>query len=344
MMPHSRRGRVKGEIRLTPDTAYPYSPAPLERALYQTVRYFDVLQLPVTTTQLWRSLVVTSPDSPLRWQGHRAYALAEIIATLRESPWLRRLLTTQWGYWWLRRHPLSVRARLTRFRLAQAKLKIATPIARRLRYAPFVRHVALSGSLAIYNTKPSSDLDVFLVARHGRIWTARLGVLLLAQLSGRRRKYWDQAAPDKICLNHYLTDESLALDPAIRNLYTAVLYSRLIPIYGGKVHEQFVAANAVWWKRFLMLPELPTVPLPPSRSWAVRYLTRPLERILEEPIGGVVEKIVERLQQRAITRHTVSGTPGRVVASHDELAFHPYSRVDGLLHQFAQEAGQQSLW
>lgn len=318
----------------------------LEKAIFDTVRYFDLFQMPLTATQLWRCLIIDGTGkSAVRWGGHAQVSLRQIQRVLHTSAWLASRLDTRWGYYFLLGKEYLVRERLTRHGLAQMKWKILRRVAPSLAAVPFVRSLAGSGSLAIDNTKPNSDLDLFVIVRQDRIWTARLLLLLVSQLLGKRRKYWNVQAPDKVCLNHYVADAALEMPPAVINLYTAVQYTLHVPVSGAGVLQAFQKANAPWMHRYVMAPELPhvhhlyTVRLP---GW-MRGLKMFLERWLMEPLGDIFETVAAGWQQQIITGHQAVGRLGRVQVSDQELAFHPDTKVPALLARFYQEQGQRQL-
>jgi hypothetical protein len=211
-------------------------------------------------------------------------------------------------------------------------------------WVPFVRMIGVTGSLSLDNTRPESDLDLLVVVKSGRIWTARILLLLTVQLLGCRRKYWDSEAPDKICLNHLITDDSLVMAKEIRSLYTAVLYTRLRPVVGLDVYQEWWEENGYWIRRFLMMPSVQNI----ESRWAVRVpaifqvIKKGLEGILLEPVGDVLEKYVKSWQKRMIDQHSRGGM-GRVAVSDNELAFHPDSKEQLVLSSFAQEPGQERL-
>lgn len=322
-------------------------PTHLEEALYHSIRYFSFSSLPVTPTQMWRSLVLPATnEDTTRWGGHQLYSLHEVWDALHTSKWLQQRISTKWGYYFLNELPeSSVPQRLARHALAQQKWKILDRITRFLIYVPFVKMMAVSGSLSFGNARPSSDLDLFIVVEQGRIWTARALLLLVTQLLGRRRKYWDQKAPDKVCLNHYVTDSALSMPTELRNLYTAMIFTYLVPIYGLALHQEFMNSNETWFKRFIMYP--PAVALPSAHALHLfsffAKVKRGLEAILREPVGNALEHLLRTIQQRTIQKHTVPGRPGRVVISETELAFHPDTKMDHILALFEQDLGQKSL-
>ncbi|MEK7556735.1 MAG: hypothetical protein AAB538_02045, partial [Patescibacteria group bacterium] len=309
-----------------------------------------LFDMPVTAVQIWRALVLdrdppAGGDSRLRWQGQHLPKLSEVRRLLGTSAWLQQRLGTAWGYFFLRGKEESVRRRLNRHVIAQHKWRLTRKLAKYLALVPCVRMIAGSGSLALSNTRPSSDLDMFVIVRGGRIWTTRLLLLLVAQLLGRRRKYWDRQAPDRLCFNHFITDTELTMPAAVRNLYTAVAYSHLVPLFGVRMWSRFEAANGAWIRNFLMYPDTP--PLLPKQGVALPFWVRELknffEEMLLEPLGEFLERSAEKRQRRAIREHTQPGRSGRVAISPTELAFHPDSRVPDILSQFAQDAGQKTL-
>lgn len=336
----------KDDAPRLPITDYRLStPNYLEHAILHTIKYFNVLRLPLTATQLWQFLLVPDSSAPVRWEGHALPSLHDVQNALGSSAWLNTSIDHQWGYYFLKHRHELVPAWLHRHATAQQKWKILRRTTAALAWVPFIELLAVSGSTALYNTKPSSDFDILVVTRAGRIWTVRLLLLLMAHLLGRRRKHWDEAAPDKLCFNHYVTSRSLAIAPEIRNEYTAVLYTHLVLLWGAASYQRFMAANVGWLKRMCMYRD-------PINDWTLHahpvggvavLLKRQLELLLLEPIGDTVESLVGTLQQRIIARHTTPSHHGRVVVSAGELAFHPHSKMTGILKQFSQEAGQQSL-
>lgn len=317
----------------------------LEQSIYNTVRYFALFDMPVTATQIWRALILDHGDSRVRWHGEHLPTLRAVSEALNNSHWLHGVVEAQWGYFFIAGQEKNVRRRLARHVIAQHKWRLARRLVKWLAVVPFVKMIAGSGSLALSNTRPESDFDLFVVVRAGRIWTARLLLLFVAELLGRRRKHWDRLAPDRLCLNHYVSDSALMMPAAVRNLYTAVAYTHLTPLFGGNVLADFQQVNAPWLKSYLMYPDAPMLPAKQGISLPspLLFLKRLAENILSEPVGEALEGWARRVQRRLIAEHSLPGRSGRVSISDDELAFHPDSRVPHILRQFAQDTGQKAL-
>lgn len=301
----------------------------LEQAIFETVRYWSLFDMPVTSTQIWRALV-QPPEK------HLQVTLPILQEALQTSPWLTTKLDTQWGYYFLKNNKNIVERRLVRHRISQAKWALLRKMVGSLQYLPFIRMIATNGSLSISNTNKDSDLDVLIVVKSGRLWTARLCLLLATQLMGHRRKYWDQRAPDKICLNHYLTDASLEISPEIRSMYTAMLYSHLVLLSGENMYKQFMHANKNWLNEYIVQPEVPDLAsVHAVRSSALgRFFQSSLEFFLNEPLADYIEQAAEYFQRRLIQKHSEPGRAGRIVVSNTELAFHPDSKASWVVEQF----------
>lgn len=313
-------------------------PSTFEQSIYDTVHFFDIYDMPVTATQIWMYLI--------RSKSHYQHtpSLHEVQDALRESSYLVEELETQFGYVVKRGRLPLVRERLRRHAIAQDKWKIVKRCAPFLAFVPFVRGLGGSGSLAIDNTKYSSDLDILVIVDSGRIWTTRLVLLVVSQLLGRRRTYNSQHAPDMLCLNHYLATKRLVVSKDIQNVCMAMQYAMLVPIYNDEVERTFAQRNSGWMDSYVHVPVAPrlqhqyTIYLPNILS----SIKRQFELLLLEPIGDGVEHVAERLQQWVIFRHwkNQGGAPehGRIVLTANELAFHPDTKVPAIVRAFSLDA------
>ena len=97
---------------------------------------------------------------------------------------------------------------------------------------PFIRMVALSGSLAHLNAEGSADLDLFVITAPRRVWSVTLAVLVMARLMGWRRH---------LCLNYVVSEEMMKIVP--EDLFTANQIIHLKPVLGACVFYLCVKAN-----------------------------------------------------------------------------------------------------
>ncbi|MBC7946548.1 MAG: hypothetical protein H7Y42_01620 [Chitinophagaceae bacterium] len=117
---------------------------------------------------------------------------------------------------------------------ADQLIPVAMRIGRFLSRFPYVRGIAISGSLSKRYADDEADVDFFIVTKANRLWIARTCMHLfkkLTFLTGRQHLY---------CMNYYIDENSLVLDD--QNIYTAIETRTLLPVCGEGINE-FVAAN-----------------------------------------------------------------------------------------------------
>ena len=192
-----------------------------ELAVLRSVTYASLFDYPLTLPQLRESLIGERAD-----EG----TIADWLAT---SALLRATIEREDGLLFPRgrRDLLATRAR--REALSRELLDRDRQVLRFLSHLPFVRMVALSGSLAHLNAEGGSDLDLFVITSPGRVWCVTLCVLIVARLRGWRRR---------LCLNYVISERNLAIQPA--DLFSANQIIHLRPVTGEDVYRRFLDANA----------------------------------------------------------------------------------------------------
>ena len=164
---------------------------------------------------------------------------------------------------------------------ARQRLGLARRYAAWLRWVPFLRMVALSGSQAAGNSQQDSDLDFFILTEPRRLWIVQFCASLLRHI-GRWR------LGISICPNFYLTLESLELPE--RDLYVAREIAQVQPLEGRAAYREFLESNS-WVKEVLPNHDLG------DRISAVPELERStlaarLERILNGFPGDILDRMI----------------------------------------------------
>lgn len=211
------------------------------------------------------------------------------------------------------------------------------------RFAPFCDFALAAGSMAVGNVGVDSDFDVIVGARSGRIFTARFFAVILFGLFGWRRKKLNhkESAADKICLNHFLTEQSFRLSPPHDN-YWRNLYLSLVPVFGpaDKINR-FFQANADWLeKKRVYEDDLRHLYRKNSSSKSIA------EFLLSGRLGDWLEKILKRAQTNRIERSLRRDAPGfkpRIIYSDTELEFHPDTRRAEEFATLAKKTESDSL-
>jgi len=160
-------------------------PSAIERDIHNTLAYFAYHQYPLTTFEIYK------------WQYYpeRVYQYSEIDECLKSSDWLSHRIGHSEGMYALGTDieiEQQVAARKRRFLDAVKKQKKACKVVRYVSYLPSVRGVAICNSLAYHFTREKSDIDLFVIAKSGRVWTARMWavspLMLLRQRPGETKK------------------------------------------------------------------------------------------------------------------------------------------------------------
>lgn len=127
---------------------------------------------------------------------------------------------------------LAERRRLGNER-AQILLRKAGKIGRFLSCFPFVKGVAISGSLSKNYADERSDIDFFIITRANRLWIARTMMHLFKKFTfilGKQHLY---------CMNYYVDEMALRIPE--QNMYTAIETVTLMPVQGEGVAKFFQA-------------------------------------------------------------------------------------------------------
>lgn len=196
----------------------------LERAILEALAYSDIFDHPLRFDELYRYL-------PTR-------AGKENLSSALTS--LNRQIGTRDEYFFLTGREEIVEIRKQRLARSKNLLPHAFRYGRILGALPFIRMVALTGSLAMLNISKNADFDYMLVAAKGRVWTARAFALALNRLA--------RLFGHTICPNLIVSESTL--EWRLHDLYSARELVQMIPITGMDVYRRVMEVNA--WVRELL--------------------------------------------------------------------------------------------
>ncbi len=126
-------------------------------------------------------------------------------------------------------------------RRAAEQLKIAGKVSRFLYRFPFVKGIAVSGSLSKNYADKNSDIDFFIITTANRLWLARTGMHLFKKLTFLTgRQHW-------FCMNYYIDEQALEIKE--KNIFTAVEVMTVLPLHGNGMFNNFFSANK-WVRTF----------------------------------------------------------------------------------------------
>jgi hypothetical protein len=113
-----------------------------------------------------------------------------------------------------------------------------------LNFVPFLRMVAVCNNLAFSNLNKGSDIDLFIVAKRGRLFIVRTFVTVILHLLGVRRH--GKKVAGRFCLSFFVDDSFLNLSSiAIEDdVYLRVWIKTLVPVIDDGVYQEFMQVNA----------------------------------------------------------------------------------------------------
>ena len=255
-----------------------------ELAFLRSVIYASLFDYPLTLEQVHATLVEVRAD------------LASVESWWRDSAWLQATVEYRDGRYFPAGRGDLLHTRTRREALSRDLLEREHRILSLVARMPFVRMVALSGSLAHLNAERSADLDLFVITTPGRVWSVTLSVLVIARLLGWRQR---------MCLNYVISERAMAIEPG--DLFSANQIIHLRPVVGHDVFEQFVNANPFvrrFYPNFDAGQELPNSLKPQVPS------PKPLERALALGPGALLELMARaiygwHLKRRAATWQSI---------------------------------------
>jgi len=150
---------------------------------------------------------------------------------------------------------------------------------------PFIRMVAVTGSLAVDNPEMQGDIDYLLVTAPGRVWLCRALAILVVR--------WACLHGDRLCPNYVLSAEHL--ENSQKDLYNAHELTQMVPLAGMQTYFKMRHVNR-WTSEFL--PNASGVPAH-TLSEPRRNIRASLGRSTETPLSG---RLGNRLEQWEMAR------------------------------------------
>ena len=254
----------------------------LERAILETLAYSDVFEYPLRLDELHRYLPLQA----------KIGSLPQTIELLHDQ------VGEKDGYYFLARRDAIVEIRKHREACSQKLLQHALRYGKILGALPFIRMVALTGSLAVMNSSNGADFDYMLVAASGRVWTARAFALLFNRIT---RLFGHTLCPNLII------SENVLKWPR-HDLYSARELCQMIPVSGLDVYQKLMQANE-WVRGFL--PNAIVQSSEISKTSKKKLWQKFLEFPLSGKLGGRIEnwemkrKIARFMQQDGFSDETI---------------------------------------
>lgn len=309
--------------------------------IISTLRFFDLQGIPLTALEIYQYLV--ADPSTLRTKLDSRYEMLPINSPPTQPVHFDTILTqlhiltregsiaAKKGFYCLpsREETLGngqvksiIEDRLRNYLHGLKREKLIQRYLVPTKHIPFVRGIALAGSQALGQQRPTSDIDLLIITDPNRMWTARTLLSAWFHLWGVRRH--GKKIANRFCLNHYLANPREV--DAERNLYKAMEYTKLRPVVGAAEIRKFQHANELWIRQFF--PNISFPLLGPESINHQSLLQVLFEKIFNNRLGDWLERQLGNWQKKRIRQDQF------VFVREDELSFHPESKHEALLKGF----------
>jgi hypothetical protein len=285
----------------------------VEKCIVQTIIYFNIFDFPLTSWEVYKNL----------WQPEGKYTFREVTTTL-DNLVKKKTLGINEGFYFLKRKDNPVAIRKQKYLLAQSKMKVAKRAIKLIYHLPFIRAIFVCNNLAYQNANQESDIDLAIITKKNRLWTARFFSTLLMKIMKKRPTKNNHK--NKICLSFYIADnhlnlEKLAYPDDIHFIYWVKQFLLVSP--NNKTVKNFQDSN-FWTNKHL--PNLKLVKT--TRRWVVTSCCKcktGVELILLNPLGSLLEKTLKKLQLKLMPKHLLQMNKeqnSNVVINDKILKFH----------------------
>ncbi len=296
-------------------TSAHFPPKNLEDRIIATLSFFDLFDHPLTLQELEEYLL-----------GEKA-TLAELIATIEKSPSIEHSL----NYIYLQGREEMMNHRFEKQPIADNLWKKVDFYLPFLEKIPFIENISVTNTLAFGNPKPESDIDLFIIAKKNRLYTARFFTTITCTLLGARR--YAKKVKGRFCLCFFLSQEGLNLNSMRKNhhdIYLAYWFKTLQPIFGAASYIEFIQQNP-WLQEYFPHSPFKTLNTKIPKQKVPGKL---LEKFLNAKLGDLFESFLEKYQQkrhqRNLKRHhgggNELGTMSDIVINKQMLKFHNVDR------------------
>ncbi len=234
-----------------------------------SLAYFDIFNYPLTSGEIFLFL-------------KNKYEQPEFDMALKCLVGNRHIFQFG-GFYSLKDDYAVIDRRIKGNKKAAELISIAEKVSDWLIKFPYVRGIAISGSLSKNFADDNSDIDLFIITAKNRLWIARTLMHLFKKLTYLVNKQ------DYFCMNYYVDEEQLEI--VEKTLYTAIEIVTLIPLQGDNVIERFYAANT-WTRNYL-----PNKIMRVSSAKTVKpsLLKLAIEALLNNRIGNFIDNILMKV-------------------------------------------------
>lgn len=290
----------------------------VEKAILRTLAFFDIFNRPMMLEEIRHYLYEIQASKLMVLLG---------LQNLQK----KKIILEKNSYFCL----INNRKILTSFEeqktLCQKRWQKVNRVVKFLAMAPFVKNISIINSLAFGTSRKDSDIDILLITKKNRLWTARALVVVILEILGQNKNRWYQA--NKFCLGFAFDDERLNLDnlrlrpPAGGDIYFSFWLASLMPVFDRKIYQKLIEKNSWIFKVF---PNWTAEEID-CRQEKKSYL----EKILAGKFGDRLERFLANAQIKRIWSNPENLRPGAsIIADGHMMKLHAYDKREEYRHKW----------
>lgn len=282
-------------------------------SILKTLAYHDIFQYPLTAEEIRSYLISSRIKIP--------HLQKQLKVLMKKGK-----IESSKGYYFLKNKKSSAAIRISRQKNSINKFKKANFYAKILKLVPLIQMVAVSGALAMENSRKKDDIDLIIVTQKGTLWTTRLFATFL--LFPFKRKPGSKKTDNRACLNLFLDESDLKINP--QNIYQAHEICQMKHLWSrDKTYSRFIQANKWVFKYLPNWKASSVVDLQSSDSTIQRLndLT-----INQQPVSFVVKRL-EALAKWGQLFYMKKKISTERIGEH-QLFFHPSNTQEKTLKEY----------
>jgi hypothetical protein len=234
----------------------------IENSILKTLAYFDIFRYPLRASEI-RSFIDLSISED---------ELADSLNTLLFN---KKIFVLDEFYSLQNDASLAERRKEGNKRAADLLTK-AEKISTLLFKFPYVRGVAISGSISKNFADEQADIDYFIITKANRLWIARTLLHLYKKnpFLKHRKEYY--------CMNYFVDEADLVIEE--KNIYTATELYTIIPMACNGSMKSLFEANS-WSNRYF-----PNISFPPIKEQKKSpWYKKLMETVFNNKLGDWLE-------------------------------------------------------
>ena len=207
------------------------------------------------------------------------------------------------------------------------KLVLAQESAEIIKKIPFVKGIAVTGSIAGENCQKNDDLDFLIITEKNRIYLGRFFCYLLAMIKQKKRR--NNHEINSWCFNLFLDESQLIIPLNKRNLYGASQLKLMKPLWEKDDCLKRLKQENFWLNDWLNEQQ---AELKIMEKETLKEKNLGQKKNILENFGDKAEELMRKIQQRYMSTKITNELIGE-----KQIFFHPLKRKISSLEELKKE-------